>query len=57
MSGDIWRPSKAVFKNDTAHLPDLIGLRLSAFGLEIQNFFNSFLGKDVVTATDTLSKA
>jgi hypothetical protein len=57
VSGDIWNSSKAVFENDTAHLLDLVGLRLSAFGLKIQDFCNPFLGKNVVTAADTLSKA
>ena len=40
-----------------AHLPDLVGFRLSAFGLEVQDFFHSFLGEDAVTATDTFNKA
>jgi hypothetical protein len=34
----------------------LVGLRLPAFGLKVQNFFDPFFGKDVVTATDTFSK-
>jgi hypothetical protein len=57
VSGDIWSSSKTVFENDTTYLLDLVWLRLPTFGLEIQDFFNPFLGKDVMTATDTLSKA
>jgi hypothetical protein len=40
-----------------AHLPDLVDFCLPAFGLEVQDFFNSLLGKDVVTTTDTFIKA
>jgi hypothetical protein len=38
-------------------LLDLIGFCLPAFGLEVQDFFDSLLGEDVMTTTDTLSKA
>jgi hypothetical protein len=38
-------------------LLDLVGLCLSAFGLQVQDFFDPFFRKDVVTATDTLRKA
>jgi hypothetical protein len=38
-------------------LLDLVGLRLPAFGLQVQEFFDSLFRKDVVTATDTLRKA
>jgi hypothetical protein len=37
-------------------LLDLIGFRLPAFGLEVQDFFDSLFGKDVVATTDSLRK-
>ena len=40
-----------------AHLLDLVGFRVPAFGLKVQDFFEPFLGEDVVTTTDTLRKA
>jgi len=38
-------------------LLDLIGFRLPAFGLQVQDVFDPLFSEDVVTATDTLSKA
>jgi hypothetical protein len=38
-------------------LLDLVWFCLPAFGLEIQDFFDSLFAEDVVTATNTLSKA
>ena len=46
-----------IFEDNTAHLPDLIRLRLPTFGLEIQDFFDTFFREDVVTATNALIKA
>jgi hypothetical protein len=37
-------------------LLDLIGFRLPDFGLEVQDFFDSLFGKDVVATTDSLRK-
>jgi hypothetical protein len=37
-------------------LLDLVGFRLPAFRLKVQDFFDPLFGKDVVTATDTLRK-
>jgi hypothetical protein len=40
-----------------ARLLDLVGFRVPAFGLKVQDFFDPFPGEDVVTTTDTLRKA
>ena len=40
-----------------ARLLDLVGFRVPAFGLKVQDFFDPFLGEDVMTATDTRRKA
>ena len=40
-----------------ARLLDLVGFRVPAFGLKVQDFFDPLFGKDVMTATDTLRKA
>jgi hypothetical protein len=57
MSRDICGSSKAIFEDDTAHLLDLVGFSLPAFGLEVQDVFDPLPGEDMVTTTDTLIKA
>jgi hypothetical protein len=39
-----------------AHLLDLVWFRLSSFGLEVHDLFHPLFGKDMVAATDALSK-
>ena len=41
-----------VFKDDAVHLLDLVGFRLSPFGLEVHNLFHPLLGEDMMAATD-----
>lgn len=57
MLGDICDSSEAVVEDDTAHVFDLGGCCFSASGLEIEDFCHALLAKDVVTPTNTLSKA
>lgn len=45
-----------IFQDYLPGLFNLVWLSLTIFGLKIENFFNTILGKNVVIAFDTLMK-